>query len=101
MTIAQLSTNYLTGAQAARLVKEDKASVGQVVEDHLKRYDARDDAIQAWAYFDKERVMAEAKRLDAVPLDQRGPLHGVIVGVKDMMRKSRVLSPRRLQLCAD
>lgn len=86
MTIAQLPTNYLTGAQTARLVKEEKASVGQVVENHLKRYDARDDAIQAWAYFDKERVKAEAKRLDAVPVGQRGPLHGIILGVKDMMR---------------
>lgn len=41
--------------------------------------------MQGWAFFDPELVMSSARALDAIPPDQRGPLHGVAVGVKDVI----------------
>lgn len=34
---------------------------------------------------DPDLVLSEARRLDQIPLEQRGPLHGVPVGIKDVM----------------
>ena len=45
----------------------------------------RDPVVKGWAYFNPELVLASARKLDAVPLEQRGPLHGVGVAVKDVI----------------
>jgi Asp-tRNA(Asn)/Glu-tRNA(Gln) amidotransferase A subunit family amidase len=39
--------------------------------------------VHAWAFLDPELVLAQARALDAAPV--RGPLHGVPLGVKDVM----------------
>lgn len=51
----------------------------------LARVEARDSIVKAWAFLDHEHVLKEAERLDAVPKEKRGPLHGVAIGVKDIM----------------
>ena len=81
--------NYLTASETVALIQAGKLTVTDLALAHLARYEARDDAVRAWAYIDKEHILAEAKRLDEVPKDKRGPLHGVILGVKDMIRESR------------
>lgn len=49
----------------------------------LARVDAVDAQVQAWAHLDRGVVLAQARAVDA-RLD-RGPLHGVPVGVKDII----------------
>ncbi len=49
----------------------------------LARIAARDTEIGAWAYVDGEAALAQADVLDASPA--RGPLHGVPVGIKDVL----------------
>ena len=44
---------------------------------------AREPEVRAWAWFDAEALRAQAAALDARP--ERGPLHGVPVGVKDVI----------------
>lgn len=34
---------------------------------------------------DREAVLSQARALDMVPHDQRGPLHGLPIGIKDIM----------------
>lgn len=41
--------------------------------------------VQGWAYFNPEVILASARALDAVQPEERGPLHGVAVGVKDVI----------------
>ncbi|KKY25592.1 putative glutamyl-trna amidotransferase subunit a [Phaeomoniella chlamydospora] len=59
------------------------------VEDYAKslltRIKDRDPVVKAWAYLDPEHVLAAAQELDKIPPQKRGPLHGVAIGVKDMM----------------
>jgi Asp-tRNA(Asn)/Glu-tRNA(Gln) amidotransferase A subunit family amidase len=45
----------------------------------------RDATVHAWAYLDSELVLQRARELDQIPLEKRGPLHGVAVGVKDVI----------------
>lgn len=80
-----IPTNFLTATQTIALARGNQITLSQVVEDHLDRYHSRDRKIHAWAYLDEDLVKAEAKRLDDIPPRERGPLHGMIVGVKDMI----------------
>ncbi|KAG7449204.1 amidase signature enzyme [Guyanagaster necrorhizus] len=74
---------------ACRLTAVEFISSGLTVEQYaislLDRIKARDDAVQAWAYLDPEYILAQARELDKVPSDKWGPLHGVPIGVKDIM----------------
>jgi Asp-tRNA(Asn)/Glu-tRNA(Gln) amidotransferase A subunit family amidase len=81
----KIPSNYLTATEAQRLIVEGQLTVEQVAKDHLERYRRRNDRVKAWAYIDEHRILAEARKLDAIPREQRGPLFGVVLGVKDMM----------------
>ncbi|KAK0468370.1 glutamyl-tRNA amidotransferase subunit A [Desarmillaria tabescens] len=74
---------------AYRLTAAEFISSGLTVEQYavslLDRIKSRDDAVQAWAYLDPEYVLAQARELDKVPKEKRGPLHGAPIGVKDTM----------------
>lgn len=75
----------LTATEVAAKIKSGELTVVEYAKSLLARIESRDPVVKAWAYFDPQRVLAEAERLDKVPLDQRGPLHGVGVAVKDVI----------------
>ncbi|KAJ9136668.1 Amidase [Pleurostoma richardsiae] len=75
----------LTATEAAALIREEKLTVEAYAKSLLSRIEQRDPAVQAWAYLDPEAVLKRARELDAVPKDQRGPLHGIPIGVKDVI----------------
>jgi len=58
-------------------------SVREVAAAVLERVAERDEQVRAWAFLDPELVMAQARELDA--REERGPLHGVPVGIKDVI----------------
>ena len=62
-----------------------RLSAAEHAEACLRRIAQRDDEIKAWSHVAPEQVMAEAERLDRVPPGERGPLHGLAVGVKDVI----------------
>ena len=55
----------------------------QDAEAALRRIDEREGDVRAWAHLDRALIMQGANALDRVPA--RGPLHGVTVGVKDII----------------
>ncbi|MBI1736013.1 MAG: amidase [Candidatus Rokubacteria bacterium] len=72
---------------AAQAVRARTTSAGDLVRACLDRIDAVDADVQAWAYLDPEHALAQARAADGMlaagaPL---GPLHGVPVGVKDII----------------
>lgn len=73
---------------ASEVIAEIKAGT-LTVEDYasalLAHIDERDSQVEAWAYLDHEHILKQARQLDKVPNDERGPLHGVAVGVKDVI----------------
>lgn len=75
----QPASRVLAGIRAGRWTVE------QYAQSLLRRIDARDGAVKAWAHLDRELVQMQARRLDAVPMEARGPLHGLPVGVKDVI----------------
>ena len=69
---------------AARLRSGDLAAL-EVAEACLERTEARDGALRAWVHIDRAAILAQATALDALPASERGPLHGLPVGVKDVI----------------
>jgi hypothetical protein len=75
----------LTAREVYSLIVKGDLTVEAYAKSLLSRINARDNAVKAWAYLDPIAVLEQAKILDAIPHEERGPLHGVAIGVKDIM----------------
>jgi Asp-tRNA(Asn)/Glu-tRNA(Gln) amidotransferase A subunit family amidase len=77
----------LTASEAASRIRDGKLTSQELVQSCLDRIEAVEDNIGAWTHLDREYALAQAKAAQ----DQRqageslGPLHGVPVGVKDIL----------------
>ena len=74
-----------TACQILALLRTGDLTVEDYAKALLARIKDRDDAVRAWAYLDTEYVLDQARKLDQIPREKRGPLHGVAVGVKDVI----------------
>ena len=68
---------------AAREIAARRLGVVEYVEAWLKRIAAREAEIGAWQYFDRDLVIAAARRRENEP--PLGPLHGIPIAVKDVI----------------
>lgn len=77
----------LTISEAAPLIRTGELTPSDLLERCLARIDRYEDKVRAWAYLDRERARRDAARLtDELKRGQhRGPLHGIPVGVKDII----------------
>ncbi len=70
-------------AELARAIAGGRIDARALVRQCLDRYEAQEADIHAWAWFDPDHALAQARALDQGP--HRGPLHGIPVGVKDVL----------------
>jgi Asp-tRNA(Asn)/Glu-tRNA(Gln) amidotransferase A subunit family amidase len=73
----------MTALTAAAAIADGQLTSQQLVADCLDRIAEREDTLHAWAHLDPDAALAEARQRDGEP--SRGPLHGVPVGVKDLI----------------
>ena len=78
-----IGLNTLGVAEAAAQLAAGEISSEALVADCLERIAACDDGLQAWAFIDPELALTQARRCDGET--SRGPLHGVPVGIKDIL----------------
>jgi Asp-tRNA(Asn)/Glu-tRNA(Gln) amidotransferase A subunit family amidase len=77
----------LTASEAARQIREGLLTSEELVQSCLEQIRALEPKVQAWQFLDEDHALAQARALDerkrsGEPL---GPLHGVPVGVKDII----------------
>ncbi|KAK6948893.1 hypothetical protein Daesc_008964 [Daldinia eschscholtzii] len=72
-----------TATQALVKFKDGSLTVEEYARSLLSRIKKRDDAVGAWAYLNPEYVIRQAKQLDSIPHERRGPLHGVALASAD------------------
>jgi Asp-tRNA(Asn)/Glu-tRNA(Gln) amidotransferase A subunit family amidase len=77
----------LAAGDAARRIRDGALSSEELVQSCLEHIRALEPRIQAWQFLDEQHALAQARALDerkrnGEPL---GPLHGVPVGVKDII----------------
>ena len=75
--------NELGALDAARRIARRELNAETLVRACLERIVAREPTVGAWIHLDSDTALAEARALDAGPL--RGPLHGLPLGVKDLI----------------
>jgi Asp-tRNA(Asn)/Glu-tRNA(Gln) amidotransferase A subunit family amidase len=85
MAMDELTT--LTGLGAQRLLSEGKITALELTEACLARIATDEPRVQAWTFLDPELARAQARRCDEARRLGRpqGPLHGIPVGVKDII----------------
>jgi Asp-tRNA(Asn)/Glu-tRNA(Gln) amidotransferase A subunit family amidase len=75
----------LTASEAVALMKDGSLTVEDYAKSLLARVKERNHVVKAWAYLDPEFVLAQARKLDQILPEKRGSLHGVAIGVKDVI----------------
>ena len=77
----------LTAAEAASEMARGEVSSQELVAACLARIDELEPQVHAWAFLDRERALAEAKAADEKRREGKGvgPLHGVPIGIKDII----------------
>ncbi|HEX2725048.1 MAG TPA: amidase [Beijerinckiaceae bacterium] len=73
----------LTASGAAALLGAKSVTAEGLARACLARMEGRDPLVRAWAAVQPEHVVAAARELDRAP--RRGPLHGIPIGVKDVI----------------
>ena len=76
--------NKLSACEIARGIAAKKFTAEAVVRDCLDRIAAREPTVHAWAAIDPDYALTQARALDRMP-SSRGALHGVPIGVKDII----------------
>jgi Asp-tRNA(Asn)/Glu-tRNA(Gln) amidotransferase A subunit family amidase len=79
--------NEMTACDAAARIAAGELSAEALVRACLERIAAREPQVQAWQHLDPEHALAQAREADAALATGRGvgPLHGVPVGIKDVI----------------
>jgi Asp-tRNA(Asn)/Glu-tRNA(Gln) amidotransferase A subunit family amidase len=83
--MTQKALHALTLVEAAAGIAAGKFRARALADAQLARIAATDATIEAWAHLDPAAVHAAADSADAAPKSGRGPLHGVGIGVKDII----------------
>lgn len=79
--------NSLSATEAVRKIREGRLTSVDLVKACLKRISETEDQLHAWAHLDAEHALAQAAQLDDIRRNGRplGALHGVPVGLKDII----------------
>ena len=77
----------LSATDAARVIREGVMSSEQYVAACLARVRETDARIEAWAFLDPDHALGQARAADQHRLSGQpiGPLHGVPIGIKDII----------------
>lgn len=95
-TTTTTSTAGLSVRECVALISEGKLDSERLVADCIAVIDASDAALGAWIWLDREHALAQARAMD----DQRrrgqplGQLHGIPVGIKDIIDTSDMPTAR-------
>ena len=80
------TANLMSACEVAAQTAAGRLSCEDVARACLDRFNAREPVVKAWVTADPDLIMAQARALDG--RKQRGPLHGVPVGIKDIILTS-------------
>ena len=82
-----MELNELSATDAAAEIARGTVSAVEMAEACLQRVEAVEGTVQAWTFLDPDHVRAQARALDEARRAGRpcGPLHGLPVGIKDII----------------
>jgi Asp-tRNA(Asn)/Glu-tRNA(Gln) amidotransferase A subunit family amidase len=75
--------HQLSAAQAAEAIRQGQVTSEDIVRSCLERIEQLDPVLRAWVSLDRSLAIETAREMDRGP--SRGPLHGVPMGIKDVI----------------
>ena len=77
----------MTITAAADLIRREAMSPTELLNQCLHRIERYEGRVKAWAYLDRDGALAQAEQLgkELAAGQYRGPLHGIPIGVKDII----------------
>lgn len=92
ISAARVPTLSLPASELRERLARGALTAEALVEACLRQIAAREAEVQAWAWLEGEHALAQARALDAHRRTGRalGPLHGLPVGVKDIIDTRRI-----------
>ena len=75
--------NEFGAYELAQKIRDREITSEALVQDCLDRVDAREPEVHAWQFLDREAALYQARVCDSSPV--KGALHGVPVGIKDLI----------------
>ncbi|MFO0255718.1 MAG: amidase [Betaproteobacteria bacterium] len=81
--MSQKPLHELTATEVVAAISAGRASAESVAQSCLERIASREPEVLAWQFLDPDLVLSQARAVDK--LDKRGLLHGVPVGMKDII----------------
>jgi aspartyl-tRNA(Asn)/glutamyl-tRNA(Gln) amidotransferase subunit A len=90
-------------AEAARLIATKKLSPVELTQACLRRIDAMDGTLNAFILATPERAMADAKAAEIAIMKQgpSGPLHGIPIGLKDIVDTAGIATTCQSKILSD
>ncbi|MBC8258550.1 MAG: amidase [SAR324 cluster bacterium] len=84
--------NDLSATQAGDKIRKGEITSEKLVQACIERIDQIDGEIEAWAYFNADYALEQARKLDLIRQagEPIGPLHGIPIGVKDIIDTAHV-----------
>jgi amidase len=83
--VARISANTLTATDALARIAAGTLTAEELARACLDRVAERDGVVKAFAFVDAGRAIAEARERDRRAAGPRGLLHGLPIGVKDII----------------
>ena len=78
------SPNKMSLSEAASAIETGSISSETLVKSCIEQIESRESSVQAWAYFNPELALKQARDLDKTSII--GPLHGIPIGIKDIIK---------------
>ena len=82
-----MTANFLSAEDALKAIQDGEITSRELVQDCLDRIGEHDETIGAWVHLDPEYALRQAEDADERRQqgDSLGPLHGIPVGIKDII----------------
>lgn len=96
------SLTALSAVQAADLIRDGRLKSEALVQECIDRIQATDGELGAWAWMDADCALRQAKEMDHIRWHGKpvGALHGVPVGIKDIIDTKGIPTERGSAVCA-
>jgi Asp-tRNA(Asn)/Glu-tRNA(Gln) amidotransferase A subunit family amidase len=93
----------LTATDALAAIASGRLSSVELVKSCLAQIEATDSTIKAWAFFDADMALAQAAECDRIRKAglPTGPLHGIPVGLKDIIDTAEMPTQRGTPIFAN